>query len=135
MKKVNVVVIESNLPNLELITEYITKAFAQDNEIKTNVKGFLDPEKAYEWIMQNGCNILFSDVELCGTDGLVLLRRIQQILPKTSIIITSSYEEYAVQALQMKIRLSGYLTPPFTESKIKDQLDDILCVMTNGEAI
>lgn len=126
MKNVSVAVVKNDRPSLGLITEYISKVFLQYGSVKPKIRGFLDPLKALDYFDHNHCDIVFSDAELCGMDGLIFMRTLQKRDPKTHLVITTTHEEYVVQAVQMHISLSGYLALPITVAKLKEQLDSIL---------
>ena len=134
MPKINIVIVKNNLLELELMTAYISEIFEQYVDAEVTVSGFVDPQKALEYISQNGCDILFSDIELCGMDGLLLLREVQKHSPKTNIVISTAYEEYVVEAVQMQIRLAGYLSLPVTISKIGKLIRNVLSQMKVAEA-
>lgn len=135
MKQINVVVLGNNRPDLEMMKMYISECFDKHEEYKANVIGFIDPDKAYEYIVQNGCDILFSEAELCGTDGLNLLQKIRKEYPQINIVITTTYEEYIVQAVQMQIKPAGYLSLPTTLSKIKDLIENIFSLSQTAKAV
>jgi len=61
LKQINVVVLGNNRPDLEMMTMYISESLEKHEECKANIIGFIDPDKAYEYIVQNGCDILFSE--------------------------------------------------------------------------
>lgn len=67
-------------------------------------------------------------------DGLSLLHSIQQKNPKTNFVITTAYEEYVIQAVQMQIRLAGYLSLPITMPKMEKLISNILSQMKVAEA-
>ena len=135
MSKNNIVIVKNNLSEINLMTAYISEIFEQHECAGATVKGFLDPKKALEYIVQNGCDILFSDIELCGMDGLLLLREVQKHSPETNIVITTAYEEHVVEAVQMQIRLAGYLPPPITTTKMEKLMGNFLPQMNAVEAV
>ena len=135
MKQINVVVLGNNQPDLEMMTMYISESLEKHEECKANIIGFIDPDKAYEYIIQNGCDILFSEAELCGTDGLNLLQKIRKEYPQINIVIMTTYEEYIVQAVQMQIKPAGYLSLPTTLSKMKDLIESILSLPQTAKAV
>ena len=134
MLKHNIVIVKNSTTELDLMTAYISEIFEQYMDDGVTVSGFVDPEKALEHIAQNGCDILFSDIELCGMDGLLFLSEVQKNSPKTNIVISTAYEEYVVEAVQMQIRLAGYLSLPVTISKIGKLIRNILSQMKVVEA-
>ena len=129
------VVLGNNRPDLEMMKAYISESLVKHEECKANIIGFIDPDKAYEYIVQNGCDILFSEAELCGTDGLNLLQKIRKEYPQINIVIMTTYEEYIVQAVQMQIKPAGYLSLPTTLSKIKDLIENILSLSQTAKAV
>lgn len=96
MKNVSVAVIKNDRPSLGLITEYISEVFLQYGSVKLKIRGFLDPLKALDYFDHNHCDIVFSDAELCGMDGLIFMRTLQKRDPKTHLVITTPHEEYVV---------------------------------------
>lgn len=126
---------KNNLPELDLMTAYLSEIFERYADAEITVSGFMDPRKALESIKQNGCDILFSDIELCGMDGLLFLRDVQKRSPKTNIVISTAYEEYVVEAVQMQIRLAGYLSFPTTLSKMKDLIESILSLPQTAKVV
>ena len=134
MSKHNIVIVKNSTTELDLMTAYVLEIFEQYMDEGVTVSGFVDPEKALEYITQNGCNILFSDIELCGMDGLLFLREVQKRSPQTNIVITTAYDEYVVEAVQMQIRLAGYLSLPITISKTEKLISNILSQMKVVEA-
>ena len=135
MKPITVVVLGNNRPDLEMMKAYISESLEKHEECKANIIGFIDPDKSYEYIVQNGCDILFSEAELCGTDGLNLLKKIRKEYPQINIVITTTYEEYIVQAVQMQIKPAGYLSLPTTLSKIKDLIENIFSLSQTAKAV
>lgn len=135
MKQINVVVLGNNRPDLEMMKMYISECFDKHEEYKANVIGFIDPQKANEYAVKSGCDILFSEAELCGADGLNFLQRIHKEYPQINIVITTTYEEYIVQAVQMQIKPAGYLSLPTTLSKIKDLIENILSLSQTAKAV
>lgn len=125
----------NNRSDLEMMKMYISESLEKHEECKANIIGFIDPDKAYEYIVQNGCDILFSEAELCGTDGLNLLQKIRKEYPQINIVITTTYEEYIVQAVQMQIRPAGYLSLPTTLSKMKDLIESILSLPQTAKVV
>lgn len=87
------------------------------------------------FIVQNNCDIPFSKAELCGTDGLNFMRKIRNAYSQINIVITTTYEEYIVQAVQMQIRPAGYLWLPTTLLKMKKLIEGILMLPHTAKAV
>lgn len=66
-------------------------------------------------------DIVFSDIELPGMNGLELAVRIKQTAPMTKIVFVTGYSQYAVEAYQQHI--NGYVLKPIDAEQIRQELD------------
>lgn len=69
-------------------------------------------------------DIVFSDIELPGMNGLDLAFRIKQLAPMAKIIFVTGYSQYALEAYQQHI--NGYVLKPIDAEQIRQELD---CLM------
>ena len=67
----------------------------------------------------NGCDVLISEIELCGTDGLMLAKKIKTINSKVNIIFFTVCDKKERAKEVMKIKPSGYLVKPAKKSSLK----------------
>ena len=105
---------------------------------------------ALEWISQNSADIAFLDINMRGMGGLALAEKITEIQPECKIVFCTGYEEYALNAIQL--RCSGYLIKPITKEAVQKEINhiksqkpeiallDVKCfgnfeVLKNGEAL
>ena len=105
---------------------------------------------ALDWISQNSLDIAFLDISMRGMGGLTLAEKIVEFHPDCKIIFCTGYEEYALNAIQL--RCSGYLMKPITIEAVQKEIDyiksktldvtllDVKCfgnfeVLKNGEAL
>ena len=105
---------------------------------------------ALEWISGNSADIAFLDINMRGMGGLALAEKITEIQPECKIVFCTGYEEYALNAIQL--RCSGYLMKPITQEAVQKEIDhiksqkpevallDVKCfgnfeVLKNGEAL
>ena len=65
-------------------------------------------------------NVVFSDIELPGMNGLDLAVRIKQIAPMAKIIFVTGYSQYALEAYQQHI--NGYVLKPIDAEQIRQEL-------------
>lgn len=89
---------------------------APDGEIAS----FMKPGMALEYAKTNTVDIAFLDIELGSMNGLVLAKKLKDILPEVHIIFVTSHEQYAVDAFQ--IRATGYVMKPATLEDIRREL-------------
>jgi two-component SAPR family response regulator len=69
-------------------------------------------------------DIVFSDIELPGMNGLDLAVRIKQLAPMTKIIFVTGYSQYALEAYQQHI--NGYVLKPIDTEQIRQELDYLM---------
>ena len=78
---------------------------------------------ALEWMESNAANVAFLDISMRGIGGLALAEKISQMQPACKIIFCTGYEQYALDAIQL--RCSGYLIKPITAQAVQKELDHI----------
>ena len=66
-------------------------------------------------------DIVFSDIELPGMNGLNLAVRIKQLAPMARIVFVTGYSQYAVEAYRH--RINGYVLKPIDADQIRRELD------------
>ena len=87
-----------------------------------NVQGFTKAEEAFRFAKQNGCDILFCEIQLYADGGMTLAEKIKKQFPRANIIFTTvcSECEYAKEVID--VRLSGYITKPVTKARVKEEV-------------
>lgn len=90
-----------------------------------NVQGFTKAEEAYAFAKQNGCDILFCEIQLYADGGMTLAEKIRKQFPRANIIFTTvcSECEYAKEVID--VRLSGYITKPVTKARVREELHNL----------
>ena len=66
-------------------------------------------------------DVVFSDIELPGMNGLDLAVRIKQMAPMTKIIFVTGYSQYALAAYRQHV--NGYVLKPIDAEQIRKELD------------
>lgn len=66
-------------------------------------------------------DVIFSDIQMPGVDGLSLAVRIKKEAPGVKLIFVTGYEQYAVEAYRR--RVNGYLMKPVDAAMIREELD------------
>ncbi|SNB45839.1 sigma-54 dependent transcriptional regulator [Geobacter sp. DSM 9736] len=76
-------------------------------------------EVALSMLEKNDYDLVISDVSMPGLGGLVLLERIKQLTPETSVLMVTAFStaEQAVEA--MKLGAYDYIAKPFRVEEIK----------------
>lgn len=84
------------------------------------IASFIKPGEALEYAKENAVDTAFLDIELGSMNGLVLAKKLKDILPEVHIIFVTSHERYAVGAF--RLRATGYVMKPATAEDIRLEL-------------
>ena len=66
-------------------------------------------------------DVVFSDIELPGMNGLSLAVRIKAVAPEAKIVFVTGFSQYALEAYRRHV--NGYLMKPVEASMIREELD------------
>lgn len=90
-----------------------------------SVAAFANADEALGFAKEKGCDILISEIELNGTDGLTLAKKIKKLNPKVNIIFLTvcDEKEYAREVLMLKP--SGYLVKPAKKEQLALELSGL----------
>ena len=83
---------------------------------------FESAEEALDCMKENGCDILISEIELCGTDGLILAKESKKINPNVNIIFFTVCDEKEHAKEVLGIKPSGYLVKPAKQEQLEAEL-------------
>ena len=139
------ITVDDERPMLNALTEIVRSSPDIDA-----VYDFSVCSAALDWVMENSPDVAFLDINMRGMGGLALAEKIIDIHPDCKIVFCTGYEEYALNAIQL--RCSGYLMKPITPEAVQKEIDhiksrnpdasllDVKCfgnfeVLKNGEAL
>ena len=93
---------------------------------EAEIHDFRFAAEALKAITESGVipDIVFSDIELPGMNGLDLAVRIKQLTPMAKIIFVTGYSQYAVEAYQRHV--NGYVLKPIDAEQIRQELDYVM---------
>ena len=112
------ITVDDERPMLNALTDVV-----KDSPDIKEVYDFSACSAALEWISQNNADIAFLDINMRGMGGLSLAEKITEIRPECKIVFCTGYEEYALNAIQL--RCSGYLIKPITKEAVQREIDYI----------
>lgn len=69
-------------------------------------------------------DVVFTDIEMPGTDGLAMAITIKNAVPAAKIIFVTGYDQYALEAYRLHI--NGYIMKPVDAQAIREELDQFL---------
>ena len=89
------------------------------------VGAFGHTEEALGFAKEKGCDILISEIELCGVNGLTLAQKIKKLNPRVNIIFLTVCDEKEHAKEVMKIKPSGYLVKPANQEQLASELQNL----------
>ena len=93
--------------------------------LDASIFGFERGDEALEFVKDNGCDVLISEIELEGTDGLTLARNIKKLNTKVNIIFHTVCDEKEHAREVLKLKPSGYLVKPANKEQIDAELRNL----------
>ena len=86
---------------------------------------FISVNEALDFVKDNGCDVLITEIEMCGIGGLILARSVQKQNPKVNIIFLTVCDEKEHAREVFNIRPSGYLLKPATQEQLAYELNNL----------
>ena len=86
---------------------------------------FRSVDEAWTFVKDNGCDVLISEIEMRGADGLTLARDVQKLNPEVNIIFLTVCDEKEHAREVFNIRPSGYLLKPAGREKLEFELKNL----------
>ena len=90
-----------------------------------SICAFGNANDALGFVKENGCDILVSEIELCGVDGLTLSQNIKKLNPKVNIIFLTVCDEKEHAREVLQIKPSGYLVKPAKKEQLEIELKNL----------
>ena len=92
---------------------------------KASVSAFGCADEALRFAKENGCDVLISEIELGGVNGLTLAKKMKKLNPKVNIIFVTVCSESEHAKAVMRLKPSGYLTKEATNAQILEELQNL----------
>ena len=89
------------------------------------VEAFANAEDAMGFAREKGCDVLISEIELVGVDGLTLAQRMKDLNPQVNIIFLTVCDEKEHAREVMQIKPSGYLVKPAQKEQLAFELNHL----------
>ena len=90
-----------------------------------SISTFVRAGEALEFAKENGCDVLISEIELCGMDGITLAKSVKKLNSKVNIIFLTVCDEKEHAKEVLKIKPSGYLVKPANKEQIALELSSL----------
>ena len=89
------------------------------------IGAFANAEDAVEFVREQGCDVLISEIELSGVDGLTLAQRVKNLNALVNIIFLTVCDEKEYAKEVMRIKPSGYLVKPAKIEQLEAELKNL----------
>lgn len=103
----------------ELVLDLVVYMCSQMPQID-DVKGFLSPFEALDYLSSNKADIVLLDIDMPGMNGISLAVKIKEKHTDISVIFLTGYSNYALDAF--RIHANGYLMKPIEREKLEDEI-------------
>ena len=90
-----------------------------------SVVAFTNAGEVLAFVKENGCDVLISEIELCGMDGITLAKSVKKLNSKVNIIFLTVCDEKEHAKEVLKIKPSGYLLKPAKKEQLEAELKSL----------
>lgn len=90
-----------------------------------SISTFGRAEDAFGFAKENGCDVLISEIELVGVNGITLAKKMKMLNPKLNIIFLTVCDEREYAKEVFEIRPSGYLVKPANQEQLEIELNNL----------
>ena len=87
------------------------------------IGAFSKADEALAFAKENGCDVLLTEIELVGVDGLTLAKEMKKLNSKVNIIFLTVCDEKEHAKEVMHIKPSGYLVKPAGKEQLALELN------------
>ena len=90
-----------------------------------SIVAFTNAGEALAFVKENGCDVLISEIELCGVDGITLAKSVKKLNSNVNIIFLTVCDEKEYAKEVLKIKPSGYLLKPAKREQLETELNNL----------
>lgn len=113
-RRLHVLVVDDDPCVTEIVEEYLKVDF--DDEFRVTTLN--DACRAMGWLERHGCDLLISDIEMPGCDGLEMLRYAKQRNPWIPVIFMTAHSTWDRIAEAVENGASDYLLKPIDRREL-----------------
>jgi len=120
--EINCIIIDDELPAIQLIEDYVARI-----TFMNVLKSFNNAIEPVSFLQANKVDVIFLDVEMEGFTGLQFIK---SLLQKPKIILTTAYDQYALEAFNLNV--CDYLLKPISFERFLTAINKCCHVTENG---
>ncbi len=118
---INCIVIDDELPAINQMEEYISRI-----PFLTNLGSFDNAIEPLNFLKSNHVDLIFLDIEMEGFTGLQLIKTLRN---KPNIILTTAYDQYAIEAFNLSV--IDYLLKPISFERFLQSVDKVFDLLSD----
>ena len=101
------------------VTEIVEAYLAHDFAAGMDLVAFNDAWRAHDWLDRHNCDVLISDIEMPGCNGLEMLRFAKQRNPWTAVIFMTAHSTWNHISEAVENGASDYLLKPIVQAELQ----------------
>ena len=118
LRQLNLVILDDDPAVVRLVTTFLEGDLAE----KFNIVSFTDPADAQQWIDEKCCDVLLSDIEMPGINGLEMLRFAKRRNSWTQVIFMTGHSSWERIATAIEQGATDYLVKPIQRDVLVELL-------------
>ncbi len=118
----NLLVVDDDPSMVRLLTKIIERELEGEVELTSLV----DPKEARQWIESNVVDIMVTDLEMPGIDGLELLRCAKHKNPCTQVLFMTGHSTLGALSNALESGATDYLLKPLDQAEFIELVSDAL---------
>lgn len=120
-RRLKLLVLDDDPSMVRMLTEVIDRRQGQ----LFLTTGLTDPVAAKEWLNQNICDVLISDISMPELDGMEILRFIKARNPWTQVVFVTAFTSFDRLTTAVECGASDYLIKPIDFELLAKVLVDL----------
>ena len=124
LRRLNVLVVDDDHAIVRLLDKVLGSHFEDEITLET----MTDPIEASQWLETHCCDILLSDIEMPGLDGLAVCRSLRALpgLARLPVIVLSARAQESDIVAGLASGADRYITKPFDPADLISVIDHLL---------
>jgi DNA-binding NtrC family response regulator len=119
VRKLNLLVVDDDTSTLALVVKLLRDKLGD----KFNVHGADSSFTAQRWIERNCCDVLLSDIQMPGVDGMELMRIAKRYNAWTQVIFITAHSTWDRIAEAIELGASNYVLKPIKHEELIELLE------------
>lgn len=120
-RKLNFLIVDDDPSMVRLLQSLLTKQLGERAEIHE----LTDAEAARDWLATHSCDVLISDIEMPGLDGLKLLRVAKACNVWTQVVFITGHSSVNRLVEAVALGAADYLIKPLDRDEIVEVVDQL----------